>query len=292
MSQRIEAKLLVDCKNHLGEGIQWSAERQRVYWPDIFGNVLQSCDENGGAIESLELETGLTAFGFTRTGRAIASFVDGICWLDMETGEREMLYPFQPDNPKTRLNDGGLDRQGRFLVGGMDEVDTTAIAPMLSVTPEGVRAIMQGIAISNSLAFSPDGKTMYFTDTPTKKIIAYSYDTETGTPSEPRLFTKLSEGDGGPDGSTVDAEGRLWNARFGGSAVQRYLPDGTPDIRVDLPVPNVTCCAIGGRNMNRLFITTARAGMSDEALNACPTAGGLFVADIPVKGLEVGFYAD
>ncbi len=163
MSQRIEAKLLVDCKNHLGEGIQWSAERQRVYWPDIFGNVLQSCDENGGAIESLELETGLTAFGFTRTGRAIASFVDGICWLDMETGEREMLYPFQPDNPKTRLNDGGLDRQGRFLVGGMDEVDTTAIAPMLSVTPEGVRAIMQGIAISNSLAFSPDGKTMYFT---------------------------------------------------------------------------------------------------------------------------------
>ncbi len=292
MSERIKATLLVDCKNQLGEGIQWSVDRQRVYWPDIFGNMLQSCDEDGGAIERVQLETGLTAFGFTRTGRAIASFVDGIFWLDTETGEREMLHPFQPENPKTRLNDGGLDRQGRFLVGGMDEVDTAAIAPMLSVTPDGVREILQGIAISNSLAFSPDGATMYFADTPTKKIVIYRYDVDTGTPSEPQVFTTLADGEGGPDGSVVDAEGGLWNARFGGSAVQRYLPDGTPDIRVDLPAPNVTCCAIGGRDMNRLFITTARAGMSEAELDACPAAGGLFVADIPVKGLDVGFYAD
>lgn len=282
------AQVLVDSQCALGEGIQWNSRDGRVYWTDIFGNALLSCDEYGRGFKRLPLEAGLCAFAFTLHQRLLAAFVDGLYWLDCESGSRDLIQAYQPDLPRTRMNDGGLDRQGRFLVGGIDEDGMTGITPVWRVDETGITEVIDGIGCANSICFSPDGGTMYFADTAGPEIFAYDYDTAAGTPSNRRVFARMAKAFGMPDGSCVDAAGGLWNARFGGGCVQRFAPDGREDQRVTLSVPNVTCCCIGGRDMNRLFITTARLAMTPAELETHPEAGGLFAIDLDVTGLEHG----
>lgn len=290
MALRANASLLVDCRATLGEGVQWHRQTRRVYWTDIKGNALWSCGENGESERKVPLEEGLCDFAFTPDGKMLAAFADGLYWLEPRSGKRSLIEPYMPDNPGTRMNDGCLDRQGRFIIGGIDEAETAPITPVWSVSRGKVSPILTGVGIANSTAFSPDGGQMYFADSRGRDIFVFDYDTLSGTPSNRRVFATLTEAQGVPDGSTVDAEGALWNACFGGGIVQRFLPDGTPDMVIDLPVPNITCVAIGGMRMNRLFITTARIDMTDEELAASPEAGGLYVVDIPSKGLAPGFY--
>jgi L-arabinonolactonase len=286
----LEAELLVACDTELGEGVQWHPRHRRVFWTDIKASVLWSCDEHGGRVRRLDLEAPLCSFAFCDDGRMLAAFADGLAWVDPLTGRRRLFEPYQPDRPGTRMNDGALDRQGRFVVGGIDEADRQPVTPVWSVDRGRVREILHNVVIANSTAFSPDGTVMYFADTPEGVIRAYAYNPATGTPSQRRDFAVLAPDEGKPDGSTVDAQGALWNARFGGGSVARYLPDGTPDLVVRVPTPNVTCCALGGRTMRRLFITTARIEMTEDALAAAPHAGGLFVVDVPVRGLVPGTY--
>jgi len=290
MSAPLTATLLVDCRNARGEGVHWHPGRRRVFWTDIKGAALWSCDEDGRNVRKRELPANLCDFAFADDGRMIAAFEDGIGWLDPVTGERTIFEPYMPDNPDTRMNDCGLDRQGRFIAGGMDEANRAPIAPVWSVDRGSVRPVIEGVRIANAICFSPDGTQMYFADTPTGQIRRYAYDTFRGQPGDAAVFASFGEGEGKPDGATVDSEGAVWNAVFGGGCVQRFLPDGTRELRVDLPVPNVTNCAIGGRDWRRMFITTARIEMDDDALAAHPDAGGLFVVDLPVPGLPEGTY--
>lgn len=288
----LTARLLLDCRNNLGEGIQWNAADQRVYWTDIFGNTLWSCDENGGSVVAKGLEAGLCAFAFSAEGRMLAAFTDGLYWFEMKTGKRALVQAYDVENATSRMNDGGLDRQGRFVVGGIDENNMAPTTPVWSVDGTGgtpaVREVIQQVGCANSIVFSPAGDRMYFADTAGPDIITYDYDVTTGTPSNPQPFARLSERFGKPDGSCVDADGALWNARFGGSCVQQFLTDGSPGLCIELPVPNVTCCCIGGAEMNRMFITTAKLAMSDAALEKAPEAGGLYCVDLPVAGLDHG----
>lgn len=287
----LSAKLLLDCRNLLGEGIIWNARAQRVYWTDIFGNALWSCREDGSAVIRLPLEAGLCAMAFTDEGPALAAFAEGLFWLNTDTGARELIQSYQPElGNRTRMNDGGLDRQGRFVVGGIDEEGMHGITPVWLVDAGKISTIIENVGCANSTCFSPDGRSMYFADTAGRDIFCYDYDVETGTPTNKRLFASLTEAEGGPDGSTVDAEGGLWNAQFGGAAVQRFLPDGTRDLKVSLPVPNITCCAIGGADMNKLFVTTARLGLDNDGIANAPSSGSLFVAELPVRGIETGTY--
>jgi L-arabinonolactonase len=286
----VTARLLVDCRNQLGEGVQWHQEHRRVYWTDIHGDTLWSCDAAGREVSHMALEAGLTAFAFTASGRILAAFKDGICWLDPETGRREMKWPYQPDLPGTRMNDGALDRQGRLVVGGINEAGPEANTLVWSVTRDGAREIISGVKCANSTAFSPDGRTMYFADSPSRKIRRYAYDPETGTPSGRETFATLADNQGVPDGSAVDAEGALWNARYGGGAVQRYMPDGSLGMKVAVPAPAVTCCAFGGPDLDLLFITTARAELSDREVALYPNSGGLFVAQVPARGIAPGYF--
>lgn len=282
-----KADLLVDCRNILGEAVQWNMALQRVFWTDIFGNALWSCDENGDDIVCLDLPGSLCAFAFSQNGGMIAAFADGLYDLDPSTGHRRLLATYQPElGSRTRMNDGGLDRQGRFLVGGIDEEGMHPITDVWSVSESGVQPVLSGVGCANSIAFSPEGDTMYFADSRRRDIFAYQYDRATGTPGEKRRFATLGEGEGSPDGSCVDSEGALWNAQFGGGAVQRFLQTGERHIRVELGVPNVTCCCLGGRNLDLLFVTTASAGMDKAALKKWPWAGGLFVCQVETKGLK------
>lgn len=288
----LHAELLVDCKNSLGEGIQWNSADQRVYWTDIFGDSLWSCDESGGDLRQQDAPGGLCAFAFTRSNQMLAAFRDGLCWFDPATGTREMITPYQPDLTRTRMNDGNLDRQGRFVVGGIDEEAQAPITPVWRVDDSGATQLFEEVGIANSIVFSPDGTKMYFADSTGQDIFVFDYDPSSGTPSGRRVLVSVPPERGVPDGSTVDAEGRLWNACFGDQPglgyVHGYLPDGTLAETITLGAPQVTCCALGGRDLTRLFITSARIGMSDEAIAAAPGSGGLFVVDLPYPGLEHG----
>jgi sugar lactone lactonase YvrE len=144
---------------------------------------------------------------------------------------------------------------------------------------------LQGITIPNSLAWSPNGRTMYFSDTPTMRIMAYDYDPESGALMTGRLFADLTGHPGRPDGSTVDADGCLWNAEVRGSRVVRYTPEGKVDRVITLPVSGVTSCAFGGPGMRTLYITTATQRLTEQELAQEPLAGGLFAVDVGVSGL-------
>lgn len=290
MSEVLNAQLLVDCQATLAEGIQWNPARRRVYWTDIKGRSLWSCREDGSAVAKLELDVGLCSFAFSDDGRILGAFEDGLSWLDTVTGRRTLFERYQPNMPNTRMNDGALDRLGRFIVGGIDERELAPITPVWSVERGDVRVILDGVGCANSTAFSNDGMRMYFADSPTGEIQVFDYDTSRGVPSNRRVFARLRPGEGVPDGSAVDSEGALWNAQYGGGAVQRYLADGSRDIRIVVPAPHVTCCAIGGMRFRRMFISTARQDLDAATLEAFPQSGGIFFVDLAVTGFPVGTY--
>jgi L-arabinonolactonase len=198
------------------------------------------------------------------------------------------------DLPTTRLNDGRTDRQGRFVCGGMDEGEPQeALSAVYSLDGgRRVRRIIHGVRCANSICFSPDGTTMYFSDMPTGRILAYAYDTDSGTPHSPRVLADCSGMPGLPDGSTVDAEGFLWNARWGGARLVRYAPDGRMERVVPLPVTNPTCPGFGGPDLETLFVVSARFALRPEQLAAEPWAGGVFALDVGVQGLPECPFAD
>jgi L-arabinonolactonase len=146
------------------------------------------------------------------------------------------------------------------------------------------RILFGDILISNSIAFSPDGRLMYFADTPLKKIFVFDYDGDVGALANRRIFAEVGPEGGSPDGSTVDADGYLWNAEWGGARVVRYNPAGRVDRIVPIPCSQVTCCAFGGDDLSTLFVTSARDGLSDAALAAQPHAGALFAVNAGVRG--------
>ena len=291
MSQNQIAELLVDSKCILAEGVQWNEIENRLYWCDIHGAKMWSCDEDGGNVTKFDLPDRIGSFAFDENGNLLIAFVDGLYKLKAGTTDRELIEKIDENNPVTRLNDGRCDRQGRFIVGGMDEENFQPLSQVFQYDGHTVKTLITDVSCSNSICFSLDGKFMYFADSPTQVIRKYQYEPETGKiANEFEVFAKLAESEGVPDGSCVDAEGGVWNTRFGSSSVQRYLPDGTLDKFIVVPVSQITCCCIGGKNMNRLFISTAQENLTVDQLHLQPLAGGIFVADPGVIGVpEVRF---
>ena len=191
------------------------------------------------------------------------------------------------------MNDGRTDRQGRLVVGGMNEVSGKPDSSVISIDGNlKVQTLIDQISCANSICFSPGGNTMFFADTPNREILAFDYEKDRGTLTNKRLHASFKQEPGLPDGSCVDAEGGVWNAEWEGHRVVRVAPNGTIDRVIDVPVWKPTCCAFGGPNLDTLFITSSRL-MSDEAtLKKEPSAGGLFavkpgirgVVDTPFKG--------
>jgi L-arabinonolactonase len=283
----LQAEIAVDGKNELGEGVVWSSAHGEVQWTDILGRRFWAFSPSDGATRSVALPDRLACFAPLGGSSLLAGFAGGLEVFDLKSGTRRPIAAIEPDRPTTRVNDGKLDRRGRLVFGSMDE-DPSGARPIGQVYAyEGgtrPRALVSGVRIANSIAFSPDGRRMYFADTPTKVIRCYDYDPESGDLAGERAFAAV-EGPGFPDGSTVDADGCLWNAEWGGGRVVRYTPVGRVDRVVALPCAQVTCCAFGGARLDQLFVTTARAGLDATALTSQPLAGALFVIDAGVVGL-------
>lgn len=277
MNRRIRAELLVDCRNTLAEGIQWHPGQARLYWTDILGRSLWSCDAEGGSVETRGFDKRIGSFAFRPDDRILLALEDELALFDPDGGSLTSLVPVEADEPRTRMNDGRADRRGRFVFGGVDEHGLKPYSAVYRFDGRRLTRLFDGVGCANGIAFSPDGARMYFADTAGKTIERISYERD-GALGAQRTFATLDADEGRPDGSCVDAEGGLWT--FNGARVQRFLPDGTRDIRVDLPVSQVTCACFGGAQLDRLYITTARETFTDEQAAAEPTAGGIFVAEV------------
>lgn len=289
----LQAELLLDCRNQLGEGVRWNSEQQKLYWVDIQRAQLWALKLEDQSTQTWELPERIGSFAFRRAGGLLVALESGLHSFDPESGETMRLTRFEADLPTTRMNDGVCDRQGRFVVGGLDEQGLRPLSSVISYDADAaLSTLIPDVGCTNSLAFSSDGQSMYFADTSDRYIYRYEYDPDSGRLGDRNLFATLPQGGGRPDGSTVDAQDHLWNAEWGGSRVTCYDPSGTVVARVELPVSNITCCAFGGPDLTTLFVTSAREGLDEGQLAAQPNAGSLFVCDLAAAGLSHGGLPD
>jgi L-arabinonolactonase len=278
------AKLVLDCANLHGEGILWNHRDSRVWWTDIHAQKLCWHDPSASKSGVHPLPDRLCAFAPRTGGGWLMAFADRVELWTKELQPEAIVHRFEPGNAATRLNDGRTDRQGRFVVGGMNEGTGAADSTVIRVNADlSVETLIHGVACANSTCFSPDGATMYFADTPDRRIRAYPYGDRLGTPL---VFADMASELGMPDGSCVDAEGGVWNAEWDGGQVIRVAPNGTVSHRIALPVPKATCCTFGGPDLGTLFITTSRLGMTDQDISKAPLSGGLFGVRPGIHGLQ------
>jgi L-arabinonolactonase len=284
--RELEARLLVDSQNLLGECVLWNAVDQRVYWTDVYGQKLYSCDPEGQGLLVRELPDKLGSFAFDPDGNLLAAFAKGLYRYELASGRSERLTSFEPEQERTRLNDGRTDRAGRFVVGGCHQGFYNPVSSVISYSGgSSARTLLEGVALTNGIAFSLDGSRMYFSDSETYLYHWYEYDVRTGELGARHVLTQLARGQGFADGSAVDADDNLWNARYYAGLVQQYRPDGSEALRVRLPTACVTCVCFGGPELDLLFITTGSKDRSEAQRRAEPGAGGLFVVKPGVKGV-------
>ena len=261
MSYTIECVL--ECGNHLGEGPIWDVDDGRLYWVDGTGRRVENpslwrMDPITGKVENWRLDKDVGALTLAQDrDRAILALDDGFYTFDFTTGRSELIRLVDEEQPRTRLNDGKCDRRGRFFAGGMDDREELKICGLWRLDPDlSVTKVDGGIICSNGPCWSPDDRTFYFADTFQEEIWAYDYDIATGTPTNRRLFASTASDDGVADGSTVDAEGFLWNAQLMSGDLIRYAPDGTVDRKITMPVRNITSVIFGGPNLDDIYVTS------------------------------------
>ena len=281
--------------NALGECILWDEAKRELLWTDLTESRLYLHDLSTGATRHVQFDDYLCSFGLVKgEDSLICAFRTGIAIVDRSTWSPTWIHHLK-SRSGVRFNDGRVDRRGRFWVGSLIDGPTDpegVTGELFSVDARGrVQPHLDGILIPNSLCWSPDGTTMYFTDSPTREIHAFEFDPETGSLGARSLFARTAEG-ASPDGSTVDADGFLWNAEWGSGKVVRYAPDGRADHTIDLPVSQATCVAFGGDDLSDLYVTTARIGLTEEALKSEPRAGDVFVFETSVRGLREQRFID
>ncbi|MDL2356721.1 MAG: SMP-30/gluconolactonase/LRE family protein [Pseudomonadota bacterium] len=280
-------ELAVDCKNTLGECVLWCERGARLLWTDIAAATLWMHEPATGATRSWPMPERLASFALTEDDdRLLLGLASGLAFFRFSSGAVEPICDVEADLAGTRINDGRCDRQGRFVFGmfNQDSDPREAVGSFyrLNCDLSLERLPLGHVAIANSICFSPDGATMYFCDSQTKVIRSCDYGDVIG---EQRVFADLSSEEGEPDGSTIDAEGCLWNARWGSGRLVRYTPDGQVARVLRLAAPQPTCVAFGGPLLDTVYATSARQWLSDAELAQWPASGGLFKFVTDVVGL-------
>ncbi len=276
----------------LGEAPVWNPQDQRLYWSDILHPAVYRFDPASGRNETCETGKLISALMPTTERRLMVASQDGIEWLDFAT--QKMTAFAQPEEGvnENRLNDAKVGPSGEIWVGSMRLDASRPSGALYSVTPEGrIRCRESGITVSNGMGWSPDSSTYYFVDTIPGAIYAYDVDPRDGALHNRRVFAHIPDAGGRPDGLTVDAEGGVWCAIWDGWCVNRYLPDGTLDLVIDLPVPRPTSVCFGGQDLKTLFITTARTRLPASSLSEAPLSGGVFSCTPGMAGLPVTLFS-
>lgn len=281
----MNTQLIFDAKATLGEGPVWDAKTQTLFWIDILEKriyagekVIAQLDQYIGCFSLRPNGTLLTALS---NGEGFSSLVD----LKSDSSQQTVLATVS-ESATNRFNDGKCDPVGRFLAGTMAMNESDPTGALYSFDGKGVTKLFDGVTISNGLTWSPDHKTFYYIDTPTRKVQAFDYDLDTGQIANPRVAIRIADTLGWPDGMTSDTDGNLWIALWGGAQITKWNPQ-TGQLLEQIPVPalQTSSCIFGGKDMNELYITSARKGMSEENLKKYPLSGGLFKVETKVTGM-------
>jgi sugar lactone lactonase YvrE len=287
----MQAELILDVKNAVGESPLWHTGEQALYWVDIPNKALHRWKEG----------TGLQTWGTSEMIGCIALHSAGGFMAGMETGlfhllpqdsgvfKETKLASIQHVAKGMRFNDGRCDRQGRFLAGTMlmNMADSQQEGCVVSYqNKSGMKTLLQGIHTPNGMAFSPDGRTMYLSDSHPKSqlIWAFDYDTNTGTPTNRRIFVDMNPLPGRPDGAAVDEDGCYWICANDAGLIHRFTPQGKLDQSFAVPVKKPAMCSFGGADMKTLYVTSIRPANVDRADQ--PLAGGLFAIRTNTRGIQ------
>lgn len=275
-------RIVGETRDCLGEGPVWCPREAALYWVDIRAPAVRRL--KGGALTSWPMPEPVGSLALRESGGILVALKSALSLFDPGTGAITPLAEAPGHHAGLRFNDGKCDRQGRFWVGSMRAGDTPDEGSLYRLDDRGCTRVLDGIAIPNALCWSPDGRTMYFSDSPKRVIWAFPYEPATGALGERRVFATLPA----PmvaDGGTVDAEGGVWSANYGGWRVTRFAPDGSVDRVIPLPAGQITSCAFGGPDLATLYITSAWQTLSDAARAQQPAAGALFAVDVGLRGL-------
>lgn len=277
MTETLHAELALDARATLGECVRWDERNKLVYWVDIPGHALHRFDPASGRDDTMDMGQDIGCFAQDQRGGFIAGLRSGYARITKFGGEVQWLTSPDYDPAKARFNDGRCDPAGRFWAGTMWEPRDKAGGHIYCLEADGrFSAKANPVIVANGITFSPDGRTFTLADTANHVLWAFDYDCERGQAGNRRVLRTYEPGKGRPDGACVDAEGNLYVAMFAGSRVEKLSPRGELLAVIEVPVPNVTCCALAGDDLRTLYISTARVRMTDAELAKKPQAGGLF----------------
>lgn len=276
----MKTELLFDAKATLGEGPAWDEKTQTLYWVDILEKRIYA-----GTELLAELDEFIGCLAPRKNGNLIlgkrASFVD----FDIATSQQTVLASLS-ESATNRMNDGKCDPAGRLIAGTMDMNEKDPVGSVYSFDGKTARVLLNGVTISNGMAWSPNYKTFYYIDTPTRQVKAFDYDLKTGEIANPRVAFHVPAALGWADGMTSDVEGNLWIALWGGAQVTRWNPNtGQLLEQIHVPALQSSCPVFGGKDRNELYITSARVGMSEADLTKYPLSGGLFKVVTKFEGM-------
>jgi sugar lactone lactonase YvrE len=278
---------VIQTRDQLGETPLWCPRTGKIWWIDIEWPTLHCYDERAGKHIAYPFDCSfLGSLAFHRNGGFVVALDNTLHRFDPTSLALEKIVEVEPAEAGTRLNDGRCDSRGRLWIGTMDAAIVKPLGSFYRIDPNGrVHKFFGDIIVTNSVAISPDGRTLYMSDTRRFKLWAFDLDLDSGLITNRRVFVDY-EGQGGrPDGACVDREGYLWNAVFAGHRVVRYAPDGRIDKIIELPVTNPTCVCLGGPDLKTLYITTATKMIDPAILAEEHLAGALLAIDVEVPGL-------
>ena len=273
----------------LSEGPRWHEERQELLWVDILGGHIHrgtlAADGSLDEVSTISLDRHVGAVAPAPGGGYVVAAGPGFLFVDEDGSVVELAQP-EAGRTDVRMNDGACDAQGRFWAGTMAYDESPGAGALYRLELDGsCTTVLTRLTIANGIGWSPDGSTMYLNGSGTRCVETFRFDSDSGAITDRCTLARSDEPGVVPDGLTVDAEGGIWVAWWGGSAVNRYAPDGSLIASLELPVERPTSCAFGGPDRATLFVTTAREGLDDDALARQPDCGRVFaISGLGVRG--------
>jgi len=260
----------------LGEGPVWDATERRLLWVDIEGRRLHRYDPVARVDQSVATSTRVGAVAVRQGGGLVLAMEHTFALAAAGEDAPTVIATVEPSAP-TRMNDGNCDSRGRFYAGTMALDECSPVGSLYRLDPDGaVEQILSGVTVSNGIDWSLDGETMFYVDSAAQSLDAFDFDVTAGRISNRRTVVRFSPDEGTPDGLTIDREGFVWVALWGGWSIRRYAPRGELERTVRLSAQNITSAAFGGELLDELYVTSAREGLTDSDLDAQPDAGALF----------------
>lgn len=285
-------ELIKNSQSILAEGPVYNEKENSLYWTDIKDKKIYKYNLIEEKVIKYQFDKKIGTFAFTNKNKIIAACEDGFYYLNLEEETMSFIYNPEEEIPENRFNDGKCDIQGRFYAGTMDDKEEKTCGSLYFYEKNNIRKIESNLGISNGLGWNKSNTKFYLTDSPKREIYEYDYDINTGYISNKKIFAKIKEEDGFPDGLTLDDDDNIYSCHWDGFKITKYSPTGKILEIIKLPVPNISSCCFGGKDFDILFITSARKGLSTEDLKKYPLSGHVFKLKLNVSGQKSNLFIE